>query len=242
MLNPKISVIIPVYNRIELLNDAIKSVYDQNYPNLEIVVVDDGSTDNLKPIIEKYPGLIYFKQHNKGSAAARNKGIELSSGEFIAFLDSDDLLGSNMINTLITYLLEHPDADIAEGMLQEIENGNDHKQYQLIGNPYYVCCFGATLIHRSVFEKVGKFNIRLLLAEDIDFYVRLWEGGIIKHRIKIIAVYYRKHEGNLTLKKDESKLYRGMMYQFKLQRERLRGKKQHPLQSLNEYLGYIPKD
>lgn len=104
--NPKVSVIIPVYNRAALLSTAIDSAIAQTYTNVEIIVVNDGSTDNTEEIIAKYTGrIISVRQENKGQAAARNKGLELASGELIANLDSDDTWYPDFLKECITELV-----------------------------------------------------------------------------------------------------------------------------------------
>ncbi len=91
--NPLISVIIPTYNRANFLGEAIESVLSQTYKNLEVIIIDDGSTDDTRQLIEKYTDkrIIYLYQEHGGTSAARNKGIQEAKGEYIAFLDSDDI-------------------------------------------------------------------------------------------------------------------------------------------------------
>lgn len=109
-----ISIIIPVFNKEKYINDCLKSVLNQNYKNLEIIVINDGSTDNsgniIKKWMEKDSRIKYIYQKNNGVASARNKGIEIAKGDYIFFLDADDLIKENTISTLVKYAkIENPD-------------------------------------------------------------------------------------------------------------------------------------
>jgi glycosyltransferase involved in cell wall biosynthesis len=114
---PKISVIIPAYNSASYLSDAVESVLNQSFQDFEIIIIDDGSTDNTKEIAEKYiqkhgNKIRYFYQGNKGVGAARNKGIEESKGEYIAFLDSDDILLPESLIRRQGFLSDYPEASL----------------------------------------------------------------------------------------------------------------------------------
>src|SRR5699024_7704751 len=102
----KVSIIIPAYNVEDYIEQCIKSVIQQSYSNIEIIVINDGSTDGTRKIIEKYiennENLVLKNQDNQGQSAARNKGIELSKGEYIMFLDSDDYLSTNTVKNLVS--------------------------------------------------------------------------------------------------------------------------------------------
>ena len=121
--NPLVSIIIPTYNRASILEDAIRSALSQTYQNTEIIVVDDGSDDNTREIVKKYPNIQYIYQKRGGQAAARNKGFELANGEFIASLDSDDEWKSNFLDESVRVMLaENVDFTFANWM-QELKQG-----------------------------------------------------------------------------------------------------------------------
>jgi glycosyltransferase involved in cell wall biosynthesis len=124
--NNKVSVIIPTYNCAKYIAGALESVLNQSYRNFEIVVVDDGSTDNTKEILNSYitNGLIrYIYQTNQGPGAARNKGVEASSGEYVAFLDADDQLVSNSLESRKQFLDEHQEVMLVfADYFQSVEN------------------------------------------------------------------------------------------------------------------------
>ncbi|ETR72800.1 MAG: hypothetical protein OMM_07322 [Candidatus Magnetoglobus multicellularis str. Araruama] len=112
---PKIDVIIPVFNRPELVKEAIQSVLDQTYPNVEIIVVNDGSTDNTSAVLDSFHKKIrVIHQKNKGVSAARNTGIANSNAPWIAFLDSDDIWLPEKLSLQMAFLEKHPQAEICQ--------------------------------------------------------------------------------------------------------------------------------
>lgn len=114
--NPRVSIIIPTYNRAHMIVECLDSVLTQTYKDFEVIVVDDGSTDDTKKFINPYLDRIqYIKQENQGNAAARNTGIKEAKGEIIAFNDSDDLWLHDKLEKQVRYLDEHPDVDMVCG-------------------------------------------------------------------------------------------------------------------------------
>lgn len=107
---PLVSVVIPAYNLAGYLREAIESVLDQNYPNVELIVLDDGSTDHTREVLEKYTGRFHWETHpNMGQAATLNKGWRMSKGEILAYLSADDVLLPHAVATSVEYLLAKPD-------------------------------------------------------------------------------------------------------------------------------------
>src|SRR5918997_500688 len=104
-----VSVVIPCYNQAHFLGEAIESVLSQTYPHFEVVVVDDGSTDNTQEVAARYPGVRYIRQENQGLAGARNAGIRRSNGSFLVFLDADDRLLPRALEAGLKALKEHPE-------------------------------------------------------------------------------------------------------------------------------------
>jgi Glycosyl transferase family 2 len=198
---PLVTVIVPVYNGAEFLSDAIQNILGQAYPSVEIIVVDDGSTDDIDGAVASLPtDLRFFKQDNSGAAAARNRGIRDASGDFIAFLDVDDLWPENNLRILVEFLLEHPDTDVVHGYGQLMELDAAAGRYEYVGNPresfpFYI---GATLFRRAAFEKVGLFDTELRFAEDTDWFNRAIEAGIKLERLAQVTLLVRRHGQNLT--------------------------------------------
>jgi glycosyltransferase involved in cell wall biosynthesis len=191
------SVIIPTYNRCHLLAEAIDSVIQQNYPALEIIVIDDGSTDATTAMMAaQYPGVRYFYQTNQGPAAARNRGIIEATGELVAFLDSDDIWLDNKINIELSLLRDFPDTDVLAGNANAyIENTLrtqdtfaqrnilfTHQQPRFfdwsmsIIQKGPVCCTSSMTFKKSALLQLGEkpFDESLRFDEDWDLEFRLF--------------------------------------------------------------------
>lgn len=202
---PLVSVIIPVYNGEHFIKEAIENVLSQKYPSLEIIVVNDGSTDSTDEIIKQLPvDMRYFNQDNFGPSAARNKGIRDASGEFITFLDADDLWPENNLNIMVDAMLENPDMDVIRGYAQLMEFNNESGRYEYAGNPkesfpHYI---GAAIYRKSAFEKVGLFDHTLRFGEDADWFLRAKEIDLKIERLEETSLFVRRHGGNMTAGKN----------------------------------------
>lgn len=183
-VNPRVSVIIPTYNRGWIIKEAIDSVLAQDYNEFELIVVDDGSTDDTSEVLDSYKDAVkVFSQRNKGVSAARNRGIAETSGEFIAFLDSDDLWLPQKLSTQIDFFNQMPDALICQTEEVWIRNGlrvNPKKRHKkpsgMIFKPSLELCLvspSSVMIHRSLFERVGNFDETLPACEDYDLWLRI---------------------------------------------------------------------
>jgi len=181
MPTPFFSVIVPTFNRADFLHVAIQSVIQQTFTDWELLIVDDGSTDNTKEVVANFKDarVTYFYQENKERSAARNKGIELSNGKYICFLDSDDYFKSNRLTNLY-YEIEKRNFPIAlfyTGIAFQTNDTCIEKQYpsesdiyeriinDIIGTPQ-VC------IHKHILLKY-QFNVKYNLAEDLDLWTRI---------------------------------------------------------------------
>ena len=105
---PTVSIIIPFYNNVDWLNEAVDSVMKQTYKDYEIIVVNDGSKEDITLFLEKNPEIIYFYQKNNGAGSARNKGIDVARGKYIAFLDSDDVWLPQKLEKQVDYMENNP--------------------------------------------------------------------------------------------------------------------------------------
>src|SRR5690606_38252689 len=123
-----VSVIIPCYLQANYLNESIKSVLNQTYDNFEIIVVDDGSPDNVENITINYPQVKLIKQSNQGAAVARNNGMCNSKGDYLIFLDADDRLLPNALQIGVTFLQSRPDCAFVTGLIQEINSDGEFLQ------------------------------------------------------------------------------------------------------------------
>ncbi|MGB6012363.1 MAG: glycosyltransferase [Desulfobacterales bacterium] len=182
--NSLVSVIIPTYNRGWIIKEAIDSVLAQDFEDFELIVVDDGSTDNTPEVLDAYRGTIkVFRQKNKGVSAARNRGIAEASGRFIAFLDSDDFWLPQKLSRQVEFFNTTPDALICQTEEVWIRSGarvNPKKRHKkpsgMIFEPSLALCLvspSAVMIRRSLLEIVGNFDETLPACEDYDLWLRI---------------------------------------------------------------------
>jgi len=224
---PLISVIIPVFNGEQFIAEAIDSVLQQGYDPLEIIVIDDGSTDNTAEVVKGFSGNIFYHyQINAGIATARNKGLELAGGEWIGFIDADDVWLDNKLNLQAGILSQNPDIEMVIGFLLPLpfENRNDVTEKQIkTGKIALALQLGSTLIRKSVFDQIGGFDTELKLAEDSDWFFRVMEAGIKVYVMNETVQLYRQHEHNIT--KDKTNCNSFMLKAFKksLDRRRIAG-------------------
>lgn len=196
---PLISVIIPTYNRANFLHEAIESINDQNYSNLEIIIVDDGSTDNTKKIVKNLgSNLKYIYQKNKGPAAARNTGLKVAKGEIIGFLDSDDLWPVNKLNYQLKELLNSDMEIIIGGVKHLMLKDSKNPKFVEHSVTYNRRSLGSALFKISAFKKVGFLDENLILWEDLDWFLRAHEFGIKILWQKKITLLIRVHRENMS--------------------------------------------
>jgi len=181
---PQVSVIIPTYNRGWIIKEAVDSVLAQDFKDFELIVVDDGSTDNTSDVLASYGHHIsVFSQRNKGVSAARNQGIAEASGKLIAFIDSDDLWMPKKLSAQVEFFNKTPDALICQTEELWIRNGiraNPKKRHKkpsgMIFEPSLELCLvspSAVMIRRSLFDRVGGFDETLPACEDYDLWLRI---------------------------------------------------------------------
>lgn len=242
-----ISVIIPVYNGEKYLAEAIENVKKQDYQPLEIIVIDDGSTDKTAEIAAKFKDSIrYIYQENSGPSAARNRGIRTAKGDVIAFLDVDDLWSDDKLKLQTSYLTEHPSVEIVQGLIQQIQRFEDHENhrsiFKTVSNPYQFVNLGSALYRKSVFDKIGLFDETLRYGEDMDLFFKFWENNISKVVLDRVTLFYIKHNDNMTQGKKLVEL--GFVRIFKKHLDRCRQKgnftRTAELPRINQYIGEAP--
>jgi glycosyltransferase involved in cell wall biosynthesis len=184
---PRLSAIIPTYNYAAYLKDAITSVLKQSIRDLELIVIDDGSTDNTVEVVEsiKDQRLLYHFQDHQGVSAARNTGIRLSSGKYLAFLDADDIWLPQKSALQIREFEENPDIGLVYGSYELIDSGGNHLATRDVGINKANCleklicgnCIAGSastsMINRDVFMKSGLFDPHLIAGEDWDMWLRI---------------------------------------------------------------------
>lgn len=196
--NALISVIIPVHNAAEFLTDAIASVRAQAYSPLEIIVVDDGSTDQTAQVVQTLGGGIhYLYQQNQGPAAARNAGVAAAQGELITFLDADDLWPADKLAQQLPALAAAPEAVLVWGH-------TEIRPYKTITaaippiEPNWMPLLGSILCRKEVFQQVGLFEPTLRYGEDVDWFIRVREQQIAVQKVSAITLFYRLRVGSMT--------------------------------------------
>lgn len=208
-----VSVIIPAYNQGHYLGEAIQSVLDQTYPDFELVVVDDGSTDKTAQVACSFsdPRVRYIHQENRGLSAARNTGILRSSGEYLTFLDSDDLFVADKLETLLNAMQRDPSLGFVAGQAVLIdENGlplgkvfdtplPENPVHLLLWNPLHVC---SVMLRRDWQQRVGLFDESLRAYEDWDMWLRLARAGCRMGWVAHPVSFYRFHTRQMTRDKE----------------------------------------
>ena len=181
---PEVSVILPTCNRGWILKEAIDSVLAQDFRDFELIVVDDGSTDNTPQILDSYhQDLMVVRQPNRGVSAARNRGIAAAGGGLIAFLDSDDLWLPRKLSSQVVFFNSNPEAVINQTEEIWIRNGvrvnpktRHLKPSGMIFEPSLALCLvspSAVMMKRSLFDEVGLFDEDLPACEDYDLWLRI---------------------------------------------------------------------
>ncbi len=225
-LSPWVSVIIPTYNRSAFLQEAIQSVADQTYRPIECIVVDDGSTDNTKETVEKFIAkntdqltVQYLPQPNAGAQVARNTGTAASSGAYIQYLDSDDLLYAGKIQSQVSFLLGHPECDAVFGDWEEGVPGNIKKITAYKNDNLLVQILTQRAIHtlsplmRSSFvKKIGPWDVNIRRNQEIDFHLRgVLAGGNFEYQpftTGLWRLHLQERIGNATKFADAIYFYR----------------------------------
>ena len=195
-MQPSIAVIVPIRNGLPFLHEAIQCVHAQSYSPLEVVVVDDASTDG-SPDAARRLGAKIIRTLAVGPAAARNAGIRATASEFIAFLDCDDLWRPGVLGRLADALIANPGAGFAQGLIQNFREREDGSR-QLFTSPYRFVNLGACLYRRSLFESIGLLDESLRLGEDVDFFMRCWENDIRRIQTDDVTLLYRRHDNSMT--------------------------------------------
>lgn len=208
---PLVSVIIPTYNRATVLEDAIESVLNQTFRNFELLIVDDGSTDDTPQRVARHRNPVkYLSQTNKGVAAARNAGIQSSQGDLICFLDSDDRWIKNKLEIQVEFMMSDPDIKICYTGETWIRNGvrvdqkQVHRKYS--GWIYQKClplCIisaSSVMIHREVFARVGLFDESMIVCEDYDLWLRISRFYPISFIPEPLIMKYGGHHDQLSLR------------------------------------------
>ena len=205
----KISVIIPTFNRLDLLKRAIDSVLNQSIKPYDIIVVDDGSTDDTSEMIQhKYKSINLIQQKNSGVSAARNNGIKNAQGDWIALLDSDDEWEKNKLEEQVNNLIDNPEYEFCHTNEIWIRNGirvNQKKRHKKYGGFIFDKCLdicrispSSVLFNKNILNHVGWFDEKLPVCEDYDLWLRITADYEILFIDKPLIIKYGGHNDQLS--------------------------------------------
>ncbi len=228
---PLVSVVIPCFEQARFLADALDSVVEQTYPHLEIVVVDDGSSDRTSEVAAQIPGVRCVRQDNAGLAAARNAGIRHSNGDLLIFLDADDLLLPDAVETALEALAASPQCGLVTGHARLVGitgAPSRHRGPECPAEPSYAALLrgwcpqmpAVVAFRRAALEQVGVFDSTWDACADYEMYLRVARVAPVCCHHGVVAEY-RRHGGNMT--RDPALMLRSVLAVLTAQRDRLRG-------------------
>lgn len=203
-INLKISVIIPVYNAADFLEETLHTVFNQTYQPAEVIIIDDGSTDQTAAIIQNmdYP-IRYIFQENAGSAAACNVGIRSANYDWIAFLDHDDIWHPQKLEQQVALLQEQPNTSVVFSWVDFFYDkkltATASKKYELPARPMKGFLRSCILFNQSILTKSGRFNEELKVAESIDWLTRVKDTNTMIGMVPEVLTSRRIHGNNTSI-------------------------------------------
>lgn len=238
-MRPEVSVILPVYNSARMLPEAVESVQAQNFESLEIIIVNDGSTDDTQEAIDRLgPGVRSFYQENKGPSAARNAAIRESRGDIIAMIDADDVWPDGKLDRQLKRLRQDAELQVVSGRIELVSyDGTPLGPHRYEGDDrrYSTVNLGACLFRRTAFDRVGLFDESLRFSEDQDWFLRAREQGLPMLFLKEITLVYRRHQGNMTRGKNGHDLLLPEVLKRSLERRRAKAAEAQNLRSWSSH-------
>lgn len=220
----RISVVMPVFNGASFIGDAITSILAQAERPLEIVVVDDGSTDDSSEIAESFGETVrVIRQANSGHVAARNRGFAAVRGEYVTSLDADDLFGPDKFALQAGRLDRRPDIDIVLGEMSYLRPDGGEDGFTEHFDDNVALSFGACMIRRQVFERIGLPDETLRYCDDWDWFMRAREARVPFLLHRHVVLRQRLHAGNMTRDQEAGARFTLEMMRRSLARRRGRG-------------------
>lgn len=217
-VNPLVSVIIPAYNSECYLAEAIDSVISQDYRPIEIIVIDDGSTDGTAAIANSYGNSIrYIFQDNSGTSVARNHGVAVAQGDLLAFLDADDLWATGKLTQQVKAFQENPELELVFGHVQQFYSpdlsGTERAKINCPAEPAVGYLPSAMMVTPAGFSRIGRFDAALITSEFISWYARAIEIKACTHVLPQLVSYRRLHQNNKG--RQQKKYNRELIQQLK---------------------------
>lgn len=243
-MNPLVSVIIPAYNSASFLSATLQSVFHQDYSPVETIVIDDGSTDNTPNILSHIKNIKIYRQTNTGLPSARNKGIDLATGEYILFLDADDILGKKSISARVAHIESNPGVTSAicrntffhttigrypvplpfKGWPISSIDIETHLFYKNVAPPH------SFLIKREIVEQTGYFDETLNACEDYDYWLRSFLNGNVFSLSPHGRVFYRKHPLSMS-----ANISQQLQHDIRVNRRKIKLLNTHPFLLAHPY-------
>lgn len=229
MLNsPLITIIIPVYNCDRYLAEALESILAQTYRPIEIIVVDDGSTDGSAEVAKRFGSSVrYYFQPQSGAGAARNYGTDLAQGSFFAFLDADDFWIEDKLTRQMSVFESEPEVDIVFGHVQQFHSSelDESVKNKIYCPPELMpgCHPGTMLIQRDTFLRIGRFGTNLQLGEFISWYSRAIELGMHIKMLPELLMWRRLHTTNQGIRQRQARIDYVRVLKASLDRRRAQG-------------------
>jgi glycosyltransferase involved in cell wall biosynthesis len=197
MVVPKVSIVIPAFNSGPLLRDTLAGIQQQTFQDFEIIVVDDGSTDNIQKLVTSADSSIrFYRQTNQGPAVARNRGVSLAQGEFVAFCDHDDIWNDQHLETLLAVFFANPSTAMAfdKAIHCDLKDANvaprrtPDQEKELVSGPVSIrqiwqCCVASmsvVMVRKAIFDKLGGLHPKIWGLDDLHFYLRLASRYIVR--------------------------------------------------------------
>jgi glycosyltransferase involved in cell wall biosynthesis len=194
-----VSVVVPVYNGERFLAEALDSILAQDYNLIEVIVVDDGSTDGTSEVAAQYGSYIrYVYQQNRRTPAARNTGLRMVKGNLICFLDADDVWTDIKLKSQLALLKQNPSAEVVLGRLRHWPLPMKYSQCPSADEAWQGFSLGCALIRESVFDKIGRFDESLYYHDDWDWFSRAREVGVSFLLHEDVVLLCRRHDQNIT--------------------------------------------
>ena len=237
---PLISVIMPVHNGAQFLLESIAGVLAQKYSALEIIVVDDGSTDEIADVVHGLPVDVRFlRQHYAGLAAARNRGIREASGELVAFLDVGSLWPEGYLQNMVDVLSADSSCAIVHGFGQLMKADPEPGRY--VGSPgeCFPCCLSSAIFRRELFKTVGLFDQELGFGEEKEWYERARENALKVRQVNQVTLI-RRHDATMNRGKSLRELKSLRILKGALERERAEARIRSEESAGGDYIGKRP--